>query len=121
MASESLVVDGTPEQKARYLPRLASGELTGCFALTEPGAGSDATSRCALPRRMTATTMCPTGRNASSPIAPIADLCSRPSRARARRRRRARRQRSVPCRALRHARLRARVRPNGRWGSTAPR
>ncbi len=44
IASESLVVDGTAAQKARYLPRLASGEITGCFALTEPGAGSDATS-----------------------------------------------------------------------------
>lgn len=44
IASESLVVDGTPEQKERYLPRMASGELTGCFALTEPEAGSDATA-----------------------------------------------------------------------------
>ena len=42
IASESLVVDGTPQQKARYLPLLASGQLTGCFALTEPEAGSDA-------------------------------------------------------------------------------
>ncbi len=45
IASESLVVDGTPEQKRRYLPRLASGEITGCFALTEPEAGSDATAQ----------------------------------------------------------------------------
>ena len=44
IASESLVVDGTDEQKQRYLPRLASGEITGCFALTEPEAGSDATA-----------------------------------------------------------------------------
>lgn len=44
IASESLVVDGTPEQKRKYLPKLASGEMTGCFALTEPGAGSDATA-----------------------------------------------------------------------------
>ncbi|GLC92113.1 acyl-CoA dehydrogenase [Cupriavidus sp. TA19] len=44
IASESLVVDGTEAQKTRYLPRLASGELTGCFALTEPEAGSDATA-----------------------------------------------------------------------------
>ena len=44
IASESLVVDGTEEQKRRYLPRLASGEVTGCFALTEPDAGSDATN-----------------------------------------------------------------------------
>lgn len=44
IASESLIADGTPVQKERYLPRLASGELTGCFALTEPEAGSDATA-----------------------------------------------------------------------------
>ncbi|MDO5102011.1 MAG: acyl-CoA dehydrogenase family protein [Lautropia sp.] len=33
---------GNDEQKARYLPRLATGELLGCFCLTEPQAGSDA-------------------------------------------------------------------------------
>jgi acyl-CoA dehydrogenase len=44
IASESLVVDGTAEQKSRWLPELASGRLTGCFALTEPQAGSDATA-----------------------------------------------------------------------------
>lgn len=33
---------GTPEQKARYLPKLASGQYLGCFALTEPHCGSDA-------------------------------------------------------------------------------
>ena len=44
IASESLVVDGTPAQRDHYLPRLASGQLTGCFALTEPEAGSDATA-----------------------------------------------------------------------------
>ena len=32
---------GTDEQKDRYLPRLATGELIGCFGLTEPEAGSD--------------------------------------------------------------------------------
>lgn len=35
---------GTDEQKAYYLPRLAKGIDVPCFALTEPGAGSDATS-----------------------------------------------------------------------------
>jgi glutaryl-CoA dehydrogenase len=32
---------GTDEQRAKYLPKLASGELVGCFGLTEPDAGSD--------------------------------------------------------------------------------
>ncbi len=36
-----LVTYGTPEQKARYLPALTSGETLGALALTEPGAGSD--------------------------------------------------------------------------------
>jgi butyryl-CoA dehydrogenase len=35
---------GTEEQKRRYLPLLASGEWIGCYALTEPNAGSDAAS-----------------------------------------------------------------------------
>ncbi len=45
IASESLVVDGTPDQKSKWLPQLASGRVTGCFALTEPQAGSDATAQ----------------------------------------------------------------------------
>lgn len=44
IGSECLIRDGTPEQKQRYLPRLASGELIGCLALTEESAGSDATA-----------------------------------------------------------------------------
>jgi alkylation response protein AidB-like acyl-CoA dehydrogenase len=35
---------GNEEQRRRYLPRLARGELIGCYALTEPEAGSDAAS-----------------------------------------------------------------------------
>ena len=34
--------NGTPEQKAKYLPRLCSGEWLGAFAMTESGAGTDA-------------------------------------------------------------------------------
>jgi butyryl-CoA dehydrogenase len=38
---------GTEDQKKRYLPRLASGEWLGCYALSEAGSGSDAASlRC---------------------------------------------------------------------------
>jgi len=44
VGSECLIRDGTEAQKAAYLPRLASGELLGCLALTEPQAGSDATA-----------------------------------------------------------------------------
>ncbi|MFW7340041.1 acyl-CoA dehydrogenase family protein [Pollutimonas sp. H1-120] len=39
-----IYLDGTDAQKQAYLPRLASGELIGSFALTEPEAGSDAAS-----------------------------------------------------------------------------
>ncbi len=35
---------GTPQQKSRYLPKLASGEFIGAYCLTEPNAGSDALS-----------------------------------------------------------------------------
>lgn len=39
-----IVIDGTDEQKAKYLPKIATGEYIAAFALTEPGAGSDAAS-----------------------------------------------------------------------------
>ncbi len=39
-----LLLFGTDEQKARYLPSLATGEMIAAFCLTEPGAGSDAAS-----------------------------------------------------------------------------
>ena len=42
---------GSPEQKQEWLPRLASGEAIGCFALTEPGAGSDPGSMTTSARR----------------------------------------------------------------------
>lgn len=44
IGSQAIVLAGTDEQRHRYLPRLASGELIGSFALTEPDAGSDAMS-----------------------------------------------------------------------------
>ena len=42
IGSMGILYDGTEEQKQNYLPRIACGEWTSCFALTEPEAGSDA-------------------------------------------------------------------------------
>lgn len=44
IGSQGLLMSGTPEQKQKYLPRMATGEIIGSFALTEPDAGSDAGS-----------------------------------------------------------------------------
>jgi acyl-CoA dehydrogenase len=44
IGSQGILMDGTSEQKADYLPRIASGDLIVSFALTEPDAGSDAAS-----------------------------------------------------------------------------
>ena len=51
IGSQGIVIDGSPEQKQKYLPRLATGEITGSFALTEPAAGSDAGSLRTTARR----------------------------------------------------------------------
>ncbi len=42
IGSLPIVLFGTPEQKKRYLPKLATGEMIGAYALTEPEHGSDA-------------------------------------------------------------------------------
>ena len=42
LCTNHLLTFGSTEQKARYLPRLARGELLGAWGLTEPGSGSDA-------------------------------------------------------------------------------
>ncbi len=42
LGSKAIVLFGTPEQKARYLPMLARGETLAAYALTEPETGSDA-------------------------------------------------------------------------------
>ena len=42
IGSQGIMIDGTPLQKDKYLPRIATGEWTAAFALTEPNAGSDA-------------------------------------------------------------------------------
>lgn len=44
IGSQGLIMGGTDAQKQKYLPRMATGEIIGSFALTEPEAGSDAGS-----------------------------------------------------------------------------
>ncbi|CAN7591214.1 acyl-CoA dehydrogenase family protein [Duganella sp. LjRoot269] len=44
IGSQGILIDGTEAQKNAWLPRMASGEIIGSFALTEPGYGSDAGS-----------------------------------------------------------------------------
>ncbi|MDR2225932.1 MAG: acyl-CoA dehydrogenase family protein [Providencia sp.] len=41
LATDSILIGGTEEQKAYWLPKAASGELLGAFGLTEPAAGSN--------------------------------------------------------------------------------
>ena len=67
IGSQGIVIDGTHEQKAKYLPRMASGEIIGSFCLTEPRpARTPARSRRA--RAATAMTIISsTARSASSP------------------------------------------------------
>jgi acyl-CoA dehydrogenase len=51
VTSQCIASGGTEEQRKRYLPPLAAGELIGCFCLTEPDAGSDARSLRTTARR----------------------------------------------------------------------
>ncbi|MEV6228706.1 acyl-CoA dehydrogenase family protein [Saccharopolyspora shandongensis] len=51
LVSKSIATYGTEEQKQRWLPMLTSGEGLGCFALTEPDAGSDPGSLTTRARR----------------------------------------------------------------------
>lgn len=44
LSCEPILYGGSEEQKNEYLPKIASGEITVAFGLTEPGAGSDAAS-----------------------------------------------------------------------------
>ena len=64
---------GTEEQKRTYLPKLASGELVGCFGLTEPDAGSDPSSMKTRARR-TPSGFVLTGTKMWITNSPIADL-----------------------------------------------
>lgn len=44
VGTNPILYDGSDEQRSRFVPRLASGEALGAFALTEPSAGSDSAS-----------------------------------------------------------------------------
>lgn len=44
LVTKTIVSHGTDEQRSQWIPRLVSGDALGCFALTEPGTGSDAAS-----------------------------------------------------------------------------
>jgi alkylation response protein AidB-like acyl-CoA dehydrogenase len=52
LCSNHIFIAGNEEQKRRYIPRLANGELIGAWALTEPNSGSDAGgARCSAVRK----------------------------------------------------------------------
>ncbi len=74
VGSESLVQDGTPEQQRHYLPKLASGEMTGALALTEPEAGSDVTAMAATGVLQPDGSYVISGHKRYITLAPIADL-----------------------------------------------
>lgn len=74
IGSECIIRDGTEEQKRRYLPRLASGEILGCLALTEESAGSDATALKTTARQQDDGSWVLNGSKRYITLAPIADL-----------------------------------------------
>lgn len=51
LVGQGLTLFGTEEQKQRYLPPVARGEVLACFSLTEPQAGSDPASLATMARR----------------------------------------------------------------------
>ena len=51
LGSGAITLDGTPELKSRYLPRVARGEAIAAFALSEPDAGSDVAAMSTTARR----------------------------------------------------------------------
>ncbi|MFY7872791.1 MAG: acyl-CoA dehydrogenase family protein [Limnohabitans sp.] len=73
IGSEALVADGTEAQKQRWLPGMASGQWTGCLALTEPEAGSQASNVQTTARREGDAYVLD-GRKCFITNAPIADL-----------------------------------------------
>jgi len=61
---------GTDDQKREWLPRIAGGEVLGCYALTEPEAGSDtaALGTRAVPRRMATASPARSSGSATAPL-----------------------------------------------------
>lgn len=51
LAMTAIAKHGSEEQKSEWLPRMAAGEVIGCFGLTEPGSGSDPGSMTTFARR----------------------------------------------------------------------
>src|SRR5262249_26029698 len=51
LGSLGLKLAGSDEQQERWLPRLASGDVLGAYALTEAGSGTDSAGRCTPARR----------------------------------------------------------------------
>ena len=64
---------GTEEQKSKYLPKLLSGELVGCFGLTEPNSGSDPASMSTSAKKVEGG-YCLTGNKMWITNSPIADV-----------------------------------------------
>lgn len=65
---------GSPEQKKKYLPKMASGEWIGCFALSEPGTGSDAANQTCSSKKVGDSWVINGVKNWIT-NAPVADIC----------------------------------------------
>lgn len=66
---------GTEEQKKRYLPQLAAGKQLGCFALSEPGTGSDAAAQTCMSRSINEQEWEIQGVKNWITNGPVADIC----------------------------------------------
>lgn len=66
---------GTDEQKDRFLPKLAKGEIVGCFGLTEPNAGSDPSGMETRAKEQSDGSFILSGTKTWITNAPIADVC----------------------------------------------
>jgi acyl-CoA dehydrogenase len=74
LGGRGLVLVGSPEQKRKYLPKVASGEILTAFALTEPGSGSDAAALKTTAARRSDGSWVLNGTKRYITNAPVADL-----------------------------------------------